>query len=185
MVMDPSHPTSVEAQEKAQAAAAREAKEATTPDAPIANLKSKQDQMTYLLEATLRIERSLANLAKNQESLERIVEDKMYNLDVKVTEIQSIVDKLRDDAEDGNEDTTTERYQAVPRAPRSSAMPIADTRPTHSAPATTTSLPPPVSTPPAQQKSAEAFMKAILSMPYTHTGATSQKTPSGAPGDRA
>ena len=43
--------------------------------------------MTYLLEATLRIERSLANLAKNQESLERIMEDKMYNLDVKVIEI--------------------------------------------------------------------------------------------------
>ena len=84
MVIDPSHPTSVEAQEKTQAAA-RAAKEATTPNAPIANLKSKQDQMSYLLEATLRIERCLANLAKNLEGLERIVEDKMYNLDVKVT----------------------------------------------------------------------------------------------------
>ena len=84
VVMDPSHPTYVEAQEEIQAAAA---KEATTPNAPIANLKTKQDQMTYLLEATLRIERSLAYLAKNQESLGRIVEEKMYNLDVKVTEI--------------------------------------------------------------------------------------------------
>ena len=45
------------------------------------NLKTKKDQLTYLLEATLRIEKSLANLTKNQESLERIVEDKMYNLD--------------------------------------------------------------------------------------------------------
>ena len=93
VMMDPSHPTSVEAQEKAQATAvAKAAQEAATPNAPIANLKPKNDQMTYLLEATLRIERSLANLIKNQESLERIVEDKMYNLDVKVTEIQSIVD---------------------------------------------------------------------------------------------
>ena len=57
--------------------------------------------MTYLLEATLRIERSLANLTKNQESLERIVEDKMYNLYVKITEVQSIVEKLRDDADSG------------------------------------------------------------------------------------
>ena len=92
MVMDPSHPTSVEAQEKAEpAAAARVEKETNAPNVSIANLKSKQDQMIYLLEATLRIERSLTNLAKNQESLERIVEDKMYNLDVKVTDIKSIV----------------------------------------------------------------------------------------------
>ena len=66
--------------------------------------------MTYLLEATLRIERSLANLAKNQQSLERIVEDKMYNVDVKVNEIQSIVEKLRDDAEDRDDRPTTNRF---------------------------------------------------------------------------
>jgi hypothetical protein len=47
VVMDASHPTSVAAQEEAQAAAS--AKEATVPNAPIANLKTKQDQMTYLL----------------------------------------------------------------------------------------------------------------------------------------
>ena len=141
--------------------------------------------MTYLLETTLRIERSLANLAKNQESLERIVEDKMYNLDVKVTEIQSIVEKLRDDAEDGNEDTTTERLQTFPRAPRSSAVPVADTRTTHPALAATATVPSLVSTPPAQQTSAEVFAEAVLSTPSTHTGATSQKTPSGVPRDRA
>lgn len=136
--------------------------------------------MTYLLEATLRIERSLANLAKNKESLEQIVEDKMYNLDVKVIEIQSIVENLRDDAEDGDEHPTTKRFQAVPRAQRSSAMPVADTRTTHSTPAATAPVPPPV-----QQTSSEAFADAVLSTPSTHTGATSQKTPSGAPEDRA
>jgi hypothetical protein len=104
VVMDPSHPTSVEAQKKARAV------------------------------ATLRIERSLANLAKNQESLERIVEDKMYNLDVKVTEIQSMVEKLRDDTEDGDDMSTTDRFQSVPRATRSSAVPVADTIPTLSTP---------------------------------------------------
>ena len=65
VVMDPSHPTSVEAQDKAWAAAAKAAQEAAPPNAPIANLKLKNDQMTYLLEATLRIERSLANISKN------------------------------------------------------------------------------------------------------------------------
>jgi hypothetical protein len=57
VVIDASHPTSVEAQEKAQTAvAARAEKEANAPNASIANLKSKKDQMTYLLEATPRIE---------------------------------------------------------------------------------------------------------------------------------
>ena len=44
----------------------------------------------------------MANLAKNQESLERIVEEKMNNLDIKVIEIQSIVEKLRDNDEDSD-----------------------------------------------------------------------------------
>jgi hypothetical protein len=57
IVMDPSHPTSAQAQEEIRKAqAAKAAKEASAPNAPIANLKSKSDQMTYLLEASLRIE---------------------------------------------------------------------------------------------------------------------------------
>jgi hypothetical protein len=93
VVMDPSHPTSIEAGERIRAAAAaKAAKEASQP-------KSKSDQMTYLLEATQRIEQSLANLVKNQESLERIVETKFHDLDVKATEIQTTVDKLKDDVD--------------------------------------------------------------------------------------
>ena len=93
----------------------------------------------------------------------------MYNLDVKVIEILSIVEKLRDDAEDGNEDTTTERFHTMPRVPRSSAVPVADTRTTHSAPVATAIVSPPVSTPPAQQTSAEACADEVLSTPCTHT----------------
>ena len=95
------------------------------------------------------------------------------------------MEKLRDDAEDGNEHTTTKRFQTVPRAPRSSVVPVVDMRPTHSAPASTARMPPLVSTPPAQQTSAEVFAEAVLSTPSTHTGATSQKTPSGAPEDHS
>ena len=43
VVMDPSHPTSVEAQEKDQGAAAKATQEAAAPNTPIANLKSKND----------------------------------------------------------------------------------------------------------------------------------------------
>jgi hypothetical protein len=87
VVMDPSHPTSAEAQANIEAAkAAKAAKEASAPSSSTAQLKTKSDQMTYLLETTQRIEQSLANLVKNQASLERIVETKFYDLDVKVTE---------------------------------------------------------------------------------------------------
>ena len=74
----------------------------------------------------------------------------MYNLDVKVTEIQSIVGKMRDDAKNRDDGPTTDIFQTVPRAQRSTIEPVADTRPTHSAPAATTIVPQPVSTPPAQ-----------------------------------
>ena len=109
----------------------------------------------------------------------------MYNLDVKVTEIQTIIENLRDDGEDRDDKPTTDRFQTVPRAQRSATEPVADLRPAHSAPATTSIITPLVSTPPAPQTSAEAFPYGLLSTPSTHTGATSQKTPSGAPEDRA
>ena len=137
--------------------------------------------MTYLLEATLRIERSLANISKNQETLERIVETKVHDLDVKIIEVQTILEKPKDDVEaarvatedNGDELPTTQRFQTVPRAPRSSSASDADTRTTHSAPATTAKVRPLVSTPPSQKTSTEAFADALLSMPSTHTGATS------------
>src|SRR5215216_548485 len=85
VVMDASHPTSIEAQEKREKAKA--AKTSKIPDVSAVNLKTKQDQLSYLLEATVRIEKGLATLTQNQESLERIIETKFYDLDLKVTEI--------------------------------------------------------------------------------------------------
>ena len=80
-----------------------------------------------------------------------------------------------------------EQPAPVPTKPRSAAIPVTDPRATTSAPPTAPSVPAPapVSTPPAPQTSAEAFADGLLSMPSTHTEATRQKTPSGAPGDRA
>ena len=51
---------------------------------------------------------SLGHLESESESLERIIETKMYDLDVKVAEIQTIVEKLRDDVEDNDARTTTD-----------------------------------------------------------------------------
>ena len=58
----------------------------------------------------MRIEKSLATLSQNQESLERIIETKIHDLDVKVTEIQTIVEKLRDDVEDNDPRPTTDTF---------------------------------------------------------------------------
>ena len=109
VVMDASHPTCADAQEKIEKAKA--AKVASAPDASVVNLKTKQDQLSYLLEATMRLEKSLATLSQNQESLERIIETKFHDLDVKDTDIQIVVEKLRDDAEDRDDRPTTDTFR--------------------------------------------------------------------------
>ena len=174
VVMDPTHPTSVEAQEKREKAQAEKASK--IPDSSAVNLKTKQDQLSYLLEATVRIEKGLATLTRNQESLERIFETKLHDLDVKVTEIQTSVEKIQEELEDRSDRTTTDAYQRVPRRQRSAAVPVIDSRATTSAPAATASVAPPVATPPVPQTSAEVFADVVLSTPSSH---------SGAPGDRA
>jgi hypothetical protein len=85
--------------------------------------------MNYLLQATRRIERSLANLAKNHKSLERIIETKFHGLDIKVTEIQTTVESLKkevddvrmasrsdDDEHPGTGLPTTTQFQKMPRS---------------------------------------------------------------------
>ena len=167
---------------------------ASDPNAPIANLKTSKDQMQYLLEATLRIERSLTNLTQTQASFERIIETKFHNLDVKMTEIQTTVEQLQGDVnavklarsnDSGDDRPTTERFQTVPRAARTAAVPVVDPRTTVFAPDVTATVPPQVFTPPAPQTSVEAFADALLSTPSTHTGAASQRSPSGAAEDCA
>ena len=111
----------------------------------------------------MRIEKGLATLTQNQESLERIIETKFYDLDLKVTEIQTTVEQLQEEAEDGRGRATTEAFQRVPRAHRSAAVPVSDTRATTSAPAATTSVAPPVATPPVPQTSLKSLR--MLSSP--------------------
>ena len=77
-------------------------------------LKSKQDRLGYLIQATLRIERGLATLTQNQGSLQRIVETKYYDLDLKVTEIQTAIEQLQEEAEERRGKATTDAFQRVP-----------------------------------------------------------------------
>ena len=128
-------------------------------------MKNKQEQLGYLIASTLRIEKGLATLTQNQESLERIMEQKFYDLDVKVTEIQSVVEQLQDDMQERKGKTTTDAFARVPRAQRSVAVPVTNTRATSFAPATAPVQPAPAPTPPAPSTSTEAFVQGAISTP--------------------
>ena len=128
-------------------------------------LKRIQDQLSYLIQATLSIEKGLATLTQNQESLEWIIETKVYDLGLKVTEIQTGVEQLQKEAEEKKGKETTDVFQRVPRGHRSAAVPVLDTRAVTSAPAATASVPPPAATPPAPATSTKAFILGVISTP--------------------
>ena len=97
------------------------------------------------------------------------MEQKFYDLDVKVTEIQSVVKQLQDDMQERRGRTTTDAFARVPRGPRSSAVPVPDTRATASTPAVAPSQPTPASTsaptPVSTSASTEAFVLGVIRTP--------------------
>jgi hypothetical protein len=97
--------------------------------------------------------------------MERIIETKFYDLDLKVTEMQTAVEQLQEEAEERKGKATTDAFQRVPRAERSAAVPVTDTRAIASAPTATASVAPPVATPPAPSTSTDAFVLGVLSTP--------------------
>ena len=168
VVMNDEDPTSVEAQEKREKAKAKQAaKMPSVEEASQVFLKSKQDQLGYLIQATLRIEKGLATLTQNQESLERIFETKLHDLDVKVTEIQTSMEKIQEELEDRSDKTTTYAYQRVAKRQRSAAVLVTDTRATTSAPATAPTVPvqPAPASTLAPSTSTEAFVQGAIRTP--------------------
>ena len=97
--------------------------------------------------------------------MERIIEQKFYDLDVKVTEIQTAVEQLQEEVEEKKGKSTTDAFARVPRGQRSAAMPVTDTRATALAPTATAPVPPPAPTPSAPTTSSEAFALGVLSTP--------------------
>jgi len=168
VVMKENEPSSAHAQaKKEKAKMEKAAKMPTQEEASEYFLKNKQEQLSYLIASTLRIEKGLATLTQNQESLERIMEQKFYDLDVKVTEIQSAVEQLQDDMQERKGKTTTDAFARVPRAQRSSVVPVADTRATTSAPVTASVPPALAPTPAAPTTSTEAFVLGVIRTPPT------------------
>ena len=166
VVMNEEDPTSVQAHEKKEKARAEKAaRMPTVEEASQVFLKTKQDQLGYLIQSTLRIEKGLATLTQNQESLERIIEQKFYDLYVKVTEIQSVVEQLQEEVEEKKGKSTTDAFARVPRSQRSAVVPVTDTRATTSAPPATAPVPPLAPTPAAPTTSSKAFILGVLSTP--------------------
>jgi len=93
------------------------------------------------------------------------MEQKFYDLDVKVTEIQSVVEQLHGEVQEKKGKTTTDAFARVPRSQRSVAVPVTDTRTTSSAPATASLPPALVTTPSAPSTSTDAFILGVLSTP--------------------
>ena len=93
------------------------------------------------------------------------MEQKFYDLDVKVTEIQSVVEQLQEEVQEKKGKTTTNAFARVPKGQRSAAMPITDTKATSSAPATASVPPAPAPTPLAPSTSTDALVLGVLSTP--------------------
>ena len=166
IVMNEEEPSSAQIQEKrAKAKAEKAAKMPSVEEASQVFLKTKKDQLGYLIQSTLRIEKGLATPTQKQESFERIVEQKFYDLDVKVTEIQTAVEQLQEEAEERRGKATTDAFKRVPRGPRSAVVPVSDARALVLAPAATTPVPPLAPTPAAPTTSSEAFVLGVVSTP--------------------
>ncbi|KAE8821335.1 nucleolysin tiar [Hordeum vulgare] len=106
---------------------ATEAEAARNRPPPVPQLRTQAEQMAFLVSTVQGIEKNIQEIMQNQKSLERVVETKFSNVDVKVTELTTIVRQLQhevdsveiphsedededDDDEDESPPPTTTRY---------------------------------------------------------------------------
>ncbi|KAE8815098.1 hypothetical protein D1007_07607 [Hordeum vulgare] len=86
--------------------------------------------MAFLVSSVQGMEKNIHEILQSQKSLERVVETKFHDMDVKVTELTTIVKQLQhevdsveiprsDDEDDGEEESsplTTTRFSTQPRS---------------------------------------------------------------------
>ncbi|KAE8783779.1 pumilio-like protein 1 [Hordeum vulgare] len=111
VVMDDTHSSSATAREAAQAVAVEAARNAPTPPP---QLKTRDEQMSFLISTIRGMEKNISEILLNQKNLERIMKMKFHDLDVKVTELTTTVEQLqhevdlgkipRSDVEDDDDD---------------------------------------------------------------------------------
>ncbi|KAE8784313.1 hypothetical protein D1007_42132 [Hordeum vulgare] len=86
--MDDTHPSSATSREATEIAAAETARNAS---AQPPQLKTKNDQMSFWVSTIQGMEKKVSEILLNQKSVERIMETKFHDLDVKVSELTNIV----------------------------------------------------------------------------------------------
>ncbi|KAE8803919.1 hypothetical protein D1007_20180 [Hordeum vulgare] len=62
---------------------------------PVPQLRTQAEQMAFLVSTVQGMEKNIQEIMQNQKSLERVVETKYHNMDMKVTELTTIVRELQ------------------------------------------------------------------------------------------
>lgn len=88
VVMDDNDPNSAATR---MAAEAEEAEGAKIRPPPVSQLRTQAEKMEFLVSTVQVMEKNIQEIMQNQKSLERIVETKFNNMDMKVTELTTIV----------------------------------------------------------------------------------------------
>ncbi|KAE8768727.1 hypothetical protein D1007_59766 [Hordeum vulgare] len=113
-----------------------EAQAATNRPPPFPQLRTQAEQMAFLVSTVQGMEKNIQEIMQNQKSLERVVKKRFHNMDVKVTELTTIIRHIQhevdsveiprsededehDDDDDDNGDEspppTTTRFSTKPR----------------------------------------------------------------------
>ncbi|KAE8819090.1 hypothetical protein D1007_03074 [Hordeum vulgare] len=85
--MDDNDPNSAAAR---MAAEVTEVEAARNRPAPVPQLRTQVERMAFLVSTIHGMEKNIQEIMKNQKSLERVVETKFHNMDMKVTELTTI-----------------------------------------------------------------------------------------------
>ncbi|KAE8820367.1 nucleolysin tiar [Hordeum vulgare] len=77
------------------AAEAAEAEVAKNRPPPVPQLRTQAEQMEFLVRSIQGMEKNIQEIRQSQKSLERVVETKFHDMDLKVTELTTIVKQLQ------------------------------------------------------------------------------------------
>lgn len=92
VVMDDNDPSSAATRMAPEGA---EAEAARNEPPPVPQLRTPTEQIYFLVSSVQGMEKNISEILQNQKSLERIVETKFHDLDVKVTQMSTSVEQLK------------------------------------------------------------------------------------------
>ncbi|KAE8797167.1 hypothetical protein D1007_27724 [Hordeum vulgare] len=100
------------------AADAAEADAARNMPPPVPQLRTQVEQMTFLVSSVQGMEKNIQDILQNQKSLERVVETKFHDMDVKVNtivkQLQHDVDSVQVPCSDDDDDIDDDDEESPP-----------------------------------------------------------------------